>query len=396
MRSRTAWIIFLLLILGGIVLGIKAVKKRKQELASVPTIQKHPIPIVVSKVKRGALVQKIKYVGKAESYSYATISTKIAGIVERVYKDEGDTFKKGEILVKLDDSQIRESINSLKSKLKTVDAEIKATLSEKRAAETILKNAKRELKREKFLYAKGAVPHTAVEKAENVYATAKAKLESFEFKIRGLKAEKSSLLHQIASLQSNLKYTTIKAVEDGVVAFVFAHEGDLAAPGKPLLKVFYPKKGIRVLVNLPSSEAKSVKVNSLVKLENNAEGIVTKIYPATNPDSGLYIVEVKVTKGNIKPAERVIVTLKGKEEKGLIVPVEALLHLKGRTVAIKVNNGEVQPVKVKVLLETNGKAVVEGDLKPGDSIAVGRESKLLEILRFKKVIPVEGNNEQIS
>ena len=393
MKSRTAWIIFILIVVGGIILGATAIAKRKQEIASTPTPQRPPIPVVVAKVKRGALIQKIKYLGKAESYSYATISTTIAGTVEKVYKKEGDTFKKGETLVKIDDSQIKESIKSLKAKLKTIDAEIKAALIDKKAAETILKNAKTELKREKFLYSKGAVPHTAVEKAENAYATAKAKVESLDYKVKGLNAEKSSLLHQISSLQSKLKYTTIKAVENGVVATVLAHEGDLAAPGKPLLKVFYPEKGMRVLVNLPPSEAKSVEINSTAKFENGAEGVVTKIYPAANPANGLYTVEVKVTKGTVKPGENVIVTLKGKKAKGTVVPISALLHLKNEVVVIKVNNKNVQPVKVKVLLEANGKAVVEGNLKPGDIVATGRESKLLEILRFNKVMPIEGNNE---
>jgi hypothetical protein len=56
---------------------------------------------------------------------------------------------------------------------------------------------------------------------------------------------------QAAAARENLHYGVIAAPFDGVVTQRLAQPGDLAAPGKPLLKVMDLSAGVRLLVNVP-------------------------------------------------------------------------------------------------------------------------------------------------
>ena len=394
MKPKKAWAVFIVILIIGIAAGIKEIKKRKEELSKLPPPRHYLLPVEAERVKTGTITAVYSYIGKVIPYSYATITTTVGGRIEKVFKREGDYFKKGETLIKIDDSQIKSEINSLKAQLKSLKAKITSVNYQKEAAQTLLKNALKELKRERYLYSKGAVPHVAVEKAENIYAETYAKLKSLTEQQKALKEEKNAIVNRIKALESKLTYTNIKAVKNGVVTKLLCYEGDTALPGKPLMKVFYPKDGLRVILNVPRTVAQKIKVKEEVKVSKE-KGIVEKIYPAAEEKTGLDTVEIKTKGKTLKPFENAIVSIPTGRKEGIIVPTSSILHLKGGTFVVKVNNGTVKPVKVKILLEANGNAVVSGNLKEGDLVAVGRESKLLHILKFKKVTP-EVKDEQNS
>lgn len=159
------------------------------------------------------------------------------------------------------------------------------------------------------------------------------------------------------------------------------------------MEVFYPESGLKVLVNLPPEEARFVVKGGTVEVNGKPLGTVAKLYPAAEPKSGLYTVEVALKENSrLKPNQLVKVKLPLRPSEGFIVPVWALLHLKGETVVLVFTGDKVEPVKVKVVQLENGKAVVLGKLREGQKVAVGRESKLLKLYRLGRGYPAEAFN----
>ncbi|ADY74109.1 efflux transporter, RND family, MFP subunit [Desulfurobacterium thermolithotrophum DSM 11699] len=380
-------ILFIAIIVGLVLIGVTAIKKKKEEISKIPPPKIYPISVKWTTIKSGELQEEFNYIGTFQPYKHATISTKIYGTVLKVYKSEGDFFKKGELLAKIDDSEIKSNISALEEEKRAKENLIPGLRAELRAAEIALKNAKEEFNREKFLYEKGAVPKVAVEKVENQLAIAESKVESIKAKWKELKSAISSIEKKIEALKSQLKYTEIRALDDGVVSEVLAYEGSLATPGKPIIKVYYPKYGFKILINIPPEDAKEIPIDSPVFKGEKKIGKLVKYYPSAN-ENFLYIAEIKVNKSEkIKPFENVSVKVLGKPYKGQIVPIYAILHLKNGDYVLSVEqNNKVKPVKIKVLKTVKDKAIISSNLQEGTKVIVGRESKLLEVMRRGSVV----------
>ncbi|WP_163329090.1 efflux RND transporter periplasmic adaptor subunit [Desulfurobacterium thermolithotrophum] len=381
-------LLFIAIIVGLVLIGVAAIKKKKEEISKIPPPKVYPISVKWTTIKSGELQEEFNYIGTFQPYKHAAISTKIYGTVLKVYKSEGDFFKKGELLAKIDDSEIKSNISALEEEKRAKENLIPGLRAELRAAEIALKNAKEEFNREKFLYEKGAVPKVAVEKVENQLAIAESKVESIKAKWKELKSAISSIEKKIEALKSQLKYTEIRALDDGIVSEVLAYEGSLATPGKPIMKVYYPKYGFKILINIPPEDAKEIPIDSPVFKDEKKIGKLVKYYPSANAENFLYIAEIKVDKlEKIKPFENVSVKVLGKPYKGQIVPIYAILHLKDGDYVLSVEqNNKVKPVKIKVLKTVKDKAVISSNLQEGTKVIVGRESKLLEVMRRRSVV----------
>lgn len=391
MKTKTAWIIFILILIFGLVPVAVAVKKRKAAIASIPTPTVYPIPVEWTTIKSGTLRDSFSYVGTVKPYKYATVSTKIPGTVLKVYKKEGDVFHKGELLARIDSSEITNNILALENAKRAKEDTLPGLKAKLKFAEIALKNAKKEFNRESFLFKRGAVPERVVEGAENQLAAAKSNLKTVKSTIEGLNSSILSIGKQVNALKDQLKYTEIRAVDDGVVAEVLSYEGDMALVGKPIMKVYYPKYGFRVLVNVPPEDAKEMPVGSSVFINGKEVGKLIKYYPAANSINSLYVAEVRVDRAsNLKPGENVTLKILGSAYEGQLVPIYSILHMKDGDYVLAIGeNGQVKPVKVKVLKTVEGQAVISSNLQEGTKLVVGRESKLLEVFRRGKAIPSE-------
>ncbi len=393
MKGYKALIILLIIILVGFVIGKKLIQKRRAELLSYPTPKTYPLPVEYAVAKKGTLRDEFKYLGKVLPYEYASVSTKVAGTILKVYKREGEHFKKGELLAKIDSSQIKNEILSLESQKKAKESLIAGLRSRLKAAKVAEENARREYERELYLYKRGAVPKEAVEKYQNAYERAKANVKTIVSRIKELKHSIRAIEKRKKSIASQLKYTEVRAVKSGTVARVFLYPGDVALPGKPIMRVFYDESGFRVVVNVPPKDARELEEGSKVRVNGKEIGKLVKIYPAANEKNGLYVAEVKVNslKG-IKPGELVETVLYGKSYSGIVLPYDSVLHSKGGDLVLAIKGNRVVPVPVKVLKRVNGKVVVRGKIREGEKVVVGRESKLIEVLRTRKVVPAEAFN----
>jgi len=393
MRSSKAILILIILIIIGVVIGKVLIKKRRAELLSYTPPKSYPLPVEYAVVKKGKINDEFRYLGRVFPYTYASVSTKVAGTVLKVYKREGEHFERGELLARIDSSQIENTILSLESQKKAKESLLMGLKSQLKAAEVAEENARKEYKRELFLYKRGAVPKEAVEKYQDIYESAEARVETVKSQINELKHAIAAIERQKKSIASQLKYTEVRAVKSGTVANVLLYPGDVALPGKPIMKVFYDSDGFRVLVNVPPEDAKEIEVGSPVKVEGAEIGRVEKIYPAADTKNSLYTVEVKLKElKGVQPGELVETVIKGKPFYGFILPYTAILHLKGGDYVLVAEGHSVREVPVNLIKRVSNKVVVRGNLNVGEKVIVGRESKLLEVLRVKNVNLVEAFN----
>jgi RND family efflux transporter MFP subunit len=397
MKKALKIFIVLLVIIVLAVGGIRLLKKRKAEVANLPTPEQ-PVYIVKGAVaKKGKVVEKVKFLGKIVPEDEVYLSTKFSGNIEKMLVNEGDKIRKGQLIAKIDDSQIRLAIENLKINKEALESQLKGLKAQLESAKSDYRFVKTNYERDKKLFKGKAISEIQFLQSQTKLESAEAKVKSVESNINSLKDKINSIDKQIEMKKSDLKYLDIYSSVDGTVEKVLLKEGNLATKGKPLLKI--QSHSFKILINFPDSYVGRIKKGTTALVDFN--GIkqklsITKIYPSADRNS-LSVAEIKLNKlpKNTVSNSLVNVSLILKESKGIIVPKFAILHLTNGNFLITQKNGKFVKIPVEVIAEDEKFAVVKGNIQEGTPVAVAMESKLRLLAMGKKgkIVVKEGNNQ---
>jgi membrane fusion protein, multidrug efflux system len=181
--------------------------------------------------------------GSVQPEKRADLRAEVAAVVTQVLKDNGEPVKRGELLMRLDDTSIRESLQSAEAG--------------SRAASQAFEQAQRQVERLKTLQAQGMTSAQALDDAEGRRNAAQSELVA----ARG----------RVVSAQQQLRRTEVRAPFDGVVSERKASVGDTAAAGKELIKVIDPR-GMRFEGMISADRMDDVKAGQQVMFRINGFG----------------------------------------------------------------------------------------------------------------------------
>ena len=150
--------------------------------------------------------------GSVEPERRADLRAELSAVVLQVLKENGEVVHKGDLLVRLDDTSIRDSLQSAQES--------------SRAAAQALDQAQRTFTRVKTLQAEGMSSQQALDDAEVRRNTAQS--------------DRVAADSRTVTARQQLTRTEVRAPFDGVVSDRKVSAGDTAAIGKELLKVIDP------------------------------------------------------------------------------------------------------------------------------------------------------------
>jgi membrane fusion protein (multidrug efflux system) len=198
--------------------------------------------------------------GSIEPERRADLRAEVSAIVLQVLKENGEPVKRGDVLVRLDETSIRDTLMSAE------DAQ--------RAASLAVEQANRQLERLKTLTASGMTSAKALDDAEMARNNALSEL--------------SSARSRVATARQQLARTTVRAPFDGIVSDRKVSNGDTATIGKELVKVIDPTS-MRFEGAVSADSVSSVKIGQKVNFRVNGyadqefAGVIKRIDPAANP-----------------------------------------------------------------------------------------------------------------
>lgn len=184
------------------------------------------VPVTVHPVETGRVEDTVvnSRAGTVQSRRRARISPGIAGLVVEIAVREGARVKQGDVLLRLDDSELRARVNLARRSLEAAQA-----LAEQARLE--LELARYVAQRTERLVRDSVVSDTAAEQDRTRALTAEAARLAAEAKVREAQAS-------IETAQASLDKTVIKAPFDGVVLDVTTEVGEWISPSPP--GVFIP------------------------------------------------------------------------------------------------------------------------------------------------------------
>jgi RND family efflux transporter MFP subunit len=146
----------------------------------------------------------------------ATVASKITGKMVELDIEEGDHVKEGQVIARLDDTNIRASLNAARAQLDYA----KAGLSE---TEVNLANAKRDFERQQSLIKGHYVSQAALDNSRTTMDALTAQLATQRSNIEV--AERN-----VEVAQRNLDDTVVRAPFNGVVTVKAAQPGEIVSP----------------------------------------------------------------------------------------------------------------------------------------------------------------------
>ena len=168
----------------------------------------------------------------------ATVSSKITGQVIEVLFDEGQTVQTGQVLAKVDPSNIKTSLEHAKALLSVSQTAVAET-------KTQFEQAKRDLKRTSDLFEHKISTQSELDKAQSDADALHARLERQQ-------AEISVAEREVATWEQQLDDTVIRAPFPGVIVSKSAQPGEIISPMSA--GGGFTRTGIGTIVDMASLE----------------------------------------------------------------------------------------------------------------------------------------------
>ena len=310
---------------------------------------------LVERRDMGSIVQATGII-KPKVGAEVKVGARITGKVERLYANIGDRVKKGQILVRLEQ-------DDLKARADQAEA---AYLE----AAAVFDKAKTDLERDKPLGRQGYISQQNIDGLQNIHDIANA---------RRLKARADQ-----EYARAQLSYATITAPISGTIAAVMTQQGETVAAGMnaPTFITIIDLNKLEVNAYVDETDVGKIGVGqeALFTVDTFADqdfnGKVTAIYPRAvlqeNVVNYITLISIENSGCKLKPDMTANVTITLKKKKGVLaVPGAAVVREGGKKyVMLQAQDGKATRREVKTGWKEGASLEITSGLNEGDAVLI--------------------------
>jgi RND family efflux transporter MFP subunit len=322
----------------------------------------------------------------------ATVSSKVTGKVTEVLIEEGMKVKADQVLARLDDSNVRASLEVAEAQL----ASAKAALEETRAQ---LKQASQEFQRVTELAKQHIASQSDLDLAESNAKSLQAHLAQQELDVTV--AER-----QVAAWQQQMDDMTIRAPFDGVITTKDAQPGEMISPVSA--GGGYTRTGIGTIVDMSSLEIEIDVNESYINRVEPGQAVeatldawpnwkipckVIAIIPTADRQKSTVKVRVAFDQLDLRILPEMSAKVAFRENGGtatvraVLVPKNSVLNRDGRDVVFVVQNGHAERRAVTVSDTQNDDSALSAGVSAGDKVIVNAPADLKDGMSVKEKKP---------
>lgn len=275
--------------------------------------------------------------GVIEATQQSTVSAQISGRIKEVLFDVGDTVKRGQVILRIDERETSQTLAGSQAQVLQ--------------AQAAMQNAKANYERARQLFAQKFISQAALDKAQADYKMATAQAAATE-----AGAGQSALARS---------YATVTAPYGGVVSARMVELGEMVTVGKPLMTGFDPTQ-LRVIVNIPQYKLVEIGAHpqaivELPSLNRRLQAASVTVQPAA--DARTHSTQIRAylpaNEAGVYPGMFVHVHFTVGKAKKLLIPASAVIR-RSEVVAVYVVDAKGM---VKLRQVRLGKATGEGEIE---------------------------------
>ncbi len=354
-------IITILLIAALIFGAVVLMKKRKKSIAETPTASTPAYMVRTVTAQPRDIRESSSFLAQLAAVNRAAISSKLSGRISEILVSESVKVQQGDLLIRIDDTEIVTAINGLKAQLSAAVKQKAYTAAQ--------------YERNLALFNAGGLAKEKLDASEVSRSTASAAVEDLQQKLKGL--------------ENQLDYLNIRAPFDGIVGTVFLRRGDLAAPGKPILSLNSLTQKLTFSF-MPGKAA--IAVGQQVLLNNTPVARVSTLY--NDARNGLTVAEIALEQRMEELPSGSFLTIQviTKTASGCSVPIQALLHRPEGESIMLYQGDRFHENGVTVSARDNDFALIDPCFT--QPVAVASEAKLSLLPSHGRVSIFSGKNDE--
>lgn len=309
------------------------IRTLESQIQSLNVDKDKMIPVMVTTLTKKEFNHYVEAQGVVDSDKNVKVASETGGAIKKIYVKEGQYVTAGKVLAKLDDVLIRKGMAELEQSMEFV----------------------------KINYEKQTKLWAQKIGTEIEYLSIKNQYESLEKKKE--------------SLQEQLEKTNIKAPINGVVDDIIANEGEIAAPGVPMLRIV-DGKDVKIIADIAETYSASVQkgTNATVKFPALGKTFVTPITnigEVINPSDRSFKVELALSNPEKLYKPNMLATVQVKDyakKEAVVIPRNAIMRGETDEFVFVVQNGVAKKTIIKTGLTYQGETEVLSGLNGNEQL----------------------------
>lgn len=264
------------------------------------------LKVTAEKVQKRTITEIVNASGKIYPEDEVKVSPDISGVITELLVKEGDTVKRGQLLVRIDPdvytiqrSQAASGVSQSQAQVASVQAQVSNAQAALDALDAQMEQAQRAYDRSKKLFDDKVISRSEMDVAETTLKSANANYKAATQGILSSKANVQSARANVQTAQASLQRankdlsrTAITAPRDGVVSLLNVKKGESVSGnsftvGTEILRIADMSK-IEIRVDVGENDIPKVKLGDSAVIEVDAysdrkfKGVVTQIASSNN------------------------------------------------------------------------------------------------------------------
>jgi HlyD family secretion protein len=314
--------------------------------------------------------------GVLDANQKVIVAARIQAFLAEILVDRNAMVKKGELLARLDDKELRHQLAASLATKNAAEQAIQEAELELRRSDIALVRTKQAYERQLALIKNNTVTQAQFDQAKSDFNQAEAAQVKARVSIERAKAMAQSSAAEVQVLESRLAETKIRSPINGVVVARSRSMGDLLSPGIELMSVVDPES-LRLFARFDESTIDSLKPGQLATTRFSSDpnqphpGKVERIIRQVDQETREFTAEIAldILPPNWAVGQRGVVTVQAESPSPRLVVPQRLLTRRGGVLGVWVNsNGRAIWRQVAVGFPTGGNIEVTRGLSQGDAV----------------------------
>jgi membrane fusion protein (multidrug efflux system) len=283
-----------------------------------------PMTVQLAPVGRADLTEHLMVVGNLIGAATVQVVPKVSGRLSEVLVRLGDPVRRGQVLARVEDREIREQVKQAEASFEVARATVRQRDADLQFAQTALERAR-------SLFARQLLARQALDDAEARYQAALAQLDL-------ARAQFAQAQARLEELRITLANTAVTSPVDGFVGRRYLDPGAFASTNAPVVSVV-DIRSVRLVANVVERDLRRVQPGTPADVDVDAfpgerfAGRVARVAPVLDPATRTAEIEVEIpnTQFRLKPGMYARVRLAvERRPQALVVPRNAVVDLDGR------------------------------------------------------------------
>ncbi|WP_369811146.1 efflux RND transporter periplasmic adaptor subunit [Hymenobacter mellowenesis] len=247
------------------------------------------VEVLVSKAGPANIVEKVSASGKVQPETEVKISPDVSGEITELYVQEGDSVRKGQLLLRIRPDNYQAQVNMQSAQVGTQRANVGQAQARLQQLLASAKQTELTYRRNASLYKQKVISQADYEASQAAYNASQEEINSARQQIRASQSTVSAASASLEEARKNLNKTTIYAPVSGTVSKLNVKKGERVVgttqmAGTEIMRIAN-LNNMEVRVNVNENDVNNVNLGDSVEVEVDAysskdekfRGLVTNI-----------------------------------------------------------------------------------------------------------------------